>query len=79
MSRGRRVDQETRWWTEEGHKWIQSKRLARKMWDTERTEESRREYREMQRKVKVEVATKGLTMTCLLGWTARRERLTYTG
>ncbi|GLD71957.1 uncharacterized protein AKAME5_002328100 [Lates japonicus] len=35
---------------------IQRKRLAKKKWDTERTEESRQEYTEMQHKVKVEVA-----------------------
>ena len=36
--------------------YVQRKRLAKKKWDTERTEESRQEYREMQRKVKVQVA-----------------------
>ena len=35
---------------------MQRKRLAKKKWDTERTEESRQEYRKMQRKGKVEVA-----------------------
>lgn len=34
----------------------QRKRLAMKKWDIERNEESREEYRQMQRKVKVEVA-----------------------
>jgi len=35
---------------------IQRKRLAKKKWDTETTEESRHEYRKMQHRVKVEVA-----------------------
>ena len=56
VSSGRKVDKETWWWNEEVQECIQKKRLAKKKWDTERTEESRQEYREMQRKVKVEVA-----------------------
>ena len=56
VSSGRKVDKETWWWNEEVQECIQRKRLAKKKWDTERTEESRQEYREMQRKVKVEVA-----------------------
>ena len=36
--------------------YVQRKRLAKKKWDIEKTEESRQEYREIQRKVKVEVA-----------------------
>ncbi|XP_051793709.1 uncharacterized protein LOC127530597 [Acanthochromis polyacanthus] len=56
VSSGRKGDKETWWWNEEVQEWIQRKRLAKKKWDTERTEESRQEYREMQRKVKVEVA-----------------------
>ncbi|KAK2921796.1 hypothetical protein Q8A73_001281 [Channa argus] len=52
----RKADKETWWWNEEVQECIQRKRLAKKKWDTERTEESRQEYREMQRKVKVEVA-----------------------
>ncbi|XP_053346567.1 craniofacial development protein 2-like [Clarias gariepinus] len=51
-----KVDKETWWWNEEVQECIQGKRLAKKKWDTERTEESRQEYREMQSKVKVEVA-----------------------
>ena len=61
--------------------YVQRKRLAKK-WDTERTEESRQEYREMQQKVKVEVAKakqRVYCMNCVLGWTARRERPTSTG
>ena len=34
---------------------VQRKRLAKKKWDTDRTEESRVEYRELQRKGKEEV------------------------
>uniref|UniRef100_A0A3B3BTI6 ribonuclease H n=1 Tax=Oryzias melastigma TaxID=30732 RepID=A0A3B3BTI6_ORYME len=56
VSSGKRVDKETWWWNEEVQECIRSKRLAKKKWDTERTEESRQEYREMQRKVKVEVS-----------------------
>ncbi|XP_051800420.1 uncharacterized protein LOC127532561 [Acanthochromis polyacanthus] len=56
VSPGRKGDKETWWWNEEVQEWIQRKRLAKKKWDTERTEGSRQEYREMQRKVKVEVA-----------------------
>ena len=52
----RKVDKENWWWNEEVQECIQRKRLAKKKWDTERSEESRQEYREMQRKVKVEVA-----------------------
>ena len=36
--------------------YVQRKRLTKKKWDTERTEESRRECRKMQHKVKVQVA-----------------------
>ena len=50
------MDREIWWWNEEVQECIQGKRLAKKKWDTERTEESRQEYREMHRKVKVEVA-----------------------
>ena len=35
---------------------VQIKSLAKKKWDTGRTEESRQGYREMQRNVKVQVA-----------------------
>ncbi|KAF7651214.1 hypothetical protein LDENG_00113870 [Lucifuga dentata] len=56
VSSGRKVDKETWWWNEEVQECIQRKRLAKKKWDTERTEESSQEYREMKRKVKVEVA-----------------------
>ncbi|KAK2902094.1 hypothetical protein Q8A73_011840 [Channa argus] len=52
----RKADKETWWWNEEVQECIQRKRLAKKKWDPERTEESRQEYREIQRKVKVEVA-----------------------
>ena len=35
--------------------YVQRKRLTKKKWDTERTEEIRQEYREMQCKVKIEI------------------------
>ncbi|XP_016106680.1 uncharacterized protein [Sinocyclocheilus grahami] len=57
VSSGRRKeDKETWWWNEEVQERIQRKRLARKKWDSEKTEKSRQEYREMQREVKIEVA-----------------------
>ena len=56
VSSGRKVDKETWWWNEEVKECVRRKRLAKKKWDTERTEESRQEYREMQHKVRVEVA-----------------------
>ena len=36
--------------------YVQRKRLLKKKWETERTEEIKQEYREMQCKVKVEMA-----------------------
>ncbi|KAE8281679.1 hypothetical protein D5F01_LYC20678 [Larimichthys crocea] len=51
-----RVDKETWWWNEEVKECVRRKRLAKKKWDTERTDKSRQEYREMQHKVRVEVA-----------------------
>ncbi|KAE8278217.1 hypothetical protein D5F01_LYC23707 [Larimichthys crocea] len=56
VSSGRKVDKETWWWNEEVKECVRRKRLTKKKWDTERTEESRQEYREMQHKVRVEVA-----------------------
>ncbi|TRY54572.1 hypothetical protein DNTS_001573 [Danionella cerebrum] len=49
-------DKETWWWNEEVQDIIQRKRLAKKKWDIERTEESRQDYKESQRRVKREVA-----------------------
>ncbi|KAK3510848.1 hypothetical protein QTP70_022792 [Hemibagrus guttatus] len=40
----------------EGHDSIQRKRLAKKKWDMDRTEENRQEYKELQRRVKREVS-----------------------
>ena len=37
-------------------KCVQQKKLAKKKWDIERTEESKQKYREMQRKAKIAVA-----------------------
>ncbi|KAK3556519.1 hypothetical protein QTP70_008285 [Hemibagrus guttatus] len=57
VSSGRRKeDKETWWWNEEVQDSIQRKRLAKKKWDTDRTEENRQEYKELQRRVKREVS-----------------------
>ncbi|KAK3524753.1 hypothetical protein QTP86_002469 [Hemibagrus guttatus] len=57
LSSGRRKeDKETWWWNEEVHDSIQRKRLAKKKWDMDRTEENRQEYKELQRRVKREVS-----------------------
>ncbi|KAK3508196.1 hypothetical protein QTP70_017107 [Hemibagrus guttatus] len=53
VSFGRRIeDKETWWWNEEVQDSIQRKRLAKKNWDMDRTEENRQEYKELQRRVK---------------------------
>ena len=56
VSSGRKTDMETWWWNKEVREYLQRKRLAKKKWGTERTEESRQESREMQSKVTVKVA-----------------------
>ncbi|KAK3514992.1 hypothetical protein QTP70_003265 [Hemibagrus guttatus] len=57
VSSGRRKeDKETCWWNEEVQDSIQRKRLAKKKWDMDRTEENRQEYKELQRRVKREVS-----------------------
>ncbi|KAK3541850.1 hypothetical protein QTP86_008057 [Hemibagrus guttatus] len=57
VSYGRRKeDKETWWWNEEVQDSIQRKRLAKKKWDIDRTEENRQEYKESQRRVKREVS-----------------------
>ncbi|KAK3511529.1 hypothetical protein QTP70_009317 [Hemibagrus guttatus] len=57
VSSGRRKeDKETWWWNEEVQDSIQRKRLAKKKWDMDRTEENREEYKELQRRVKREVS-----------------------
>ncbi|KAK3548743.1 hypothetical protein QTP70_018475 [Hemibagrus guttatus] len=56
VSSGRRKDdKETWWWNEEVQDSIQRKRLAKKKWDMDRTEENRQEYKELRRRVKREV------------------------
>ncbi|KAK3553518.1 hypothetical protein QTP70_004198 [Hemibagrus guttatus] len=56
VSSGRRKeDKETWWWNEEVQDSIQRKRLAKK-WDTDRTEQNRQEYSELQHRVKREVS-----------------------
>ncbi|KAK3529362.1 hypothetical protein QTP70_029477, partial [Hemibagrus guttatus] len=57
VSSGRRKeDKETWWWNEEVQDSIQRKRLAKKKWDMDRSEENRQEYKELQRRVKREVS-----------------------
>ncbi|KAK3522383.1 hypothetical protein QTP86_008917 [Hemibagrus guttatus] len=57
VSSGRRKeDKETWWWNEEVQDSIQRKRLAKKKWDMDRTEENKQEYKELQRRVKREVS-----------------------
>ncbi|KAK3517462.1 hypothetical protein QTP70_012393 [Hemibagrus guttatus] len=57
VSSGRRKeDKETWWWNEAVQDSIQRKRLAKKKWDMDRTEENRQEYKELQRRVKREVS-----------------------
>ncbi|KAK3522326.1 hypothetical protein QTP86_003644 [Hemibagrus guttatus] len=57
LSSGRRKeDKETWWWNEEVQDSVQRKRLAKKKWDMDKTEENRQEYKELQRRVKREVS-----------------------
>ncbi|KAK3559241.1 hypothetical protein QTP86_008352 [Hemibagrus guttatus] len=57
VSSGRRKeDKETWWWNEEVQDSIQRKRLDKRKWDMDRTEENRQEYKELQRRVKREVS-----------------------
>ncbi|KAK3573700.1 hypothetical protein QTP86_032065, partial [Hemibagrus guttatus] len=57
VSSGRRKeDKETWWWNEEVQDSVQRKRLAKKKWDMDRSEENRQEYKELQRSVKREVS-----------------------
>ncbi|KAK3552494.1 hypothetical protein QTP86_012152 [Hemibagrus guttatus] len=57
VSSGRRKeDKETWWWNEEVQDSIQRKRLAKKKWDMDRTEDNRQEYKKLQRRVKREVS-----------------------
>ncbi|KAK3513822.1 hypothetical protein QTP70_028862, partial [Hemibagrus guttatus] len=57
VSSGRRKeDKETWWWNEEVQDSIQRKRLAKKKWDMDRTEENRQEYKELHRRVKREAS-----------------------
>ena len=57
MSSGpRKGNKVTWWWNSEVQESVQRKRLAKKRWDSERTEENRLEYKERTREVKREVA-----------------------
>ncbi|KAK3565162.1 hypothetical protein QTP86_000355 [Hemibagrus guttatus] len=68
VSSGRRKeDKETWWWNEEVQDSIQRKRLAKKKWDMDRTEENRQEYKELQRRVKREVSSRRHMTSCTLG------------
>ncbi|KAK3511889.1 hypothetical protein QTP70_027488, partial [Hemibagrus guttatus] len=55
-SERRKDDKETWWWNEEVQDSIQRKRLAKKKWDMDKTEENRQEYKELKRRVKREVS-----------------------
>jgi len=56
MSSGqRKVDKVTWWWNEEVQESVQRKRLVKKRWDSDRTEENRLEYKERTREVRREV------------------------
>ncbi|KAK3565192.1 hypothetical protein QTP86_000998 [Hemibagrus guttatus] len=52
----RKEDKEIWWWNEEVQDSIQRKRLAKKKWDIDRTEENRQEYKGSQHRVKREVS-----------------------
>ncbi|KAK3564262.1 hypothetical protein QTP86_011982 [Hemibagrus guttatus] len=57
VSSGRRKEnKETWWWNEEVQDSVQRKRLAKKKWDMDRTEENRQEYKEVKCRVKREVS-----------------------
>ncbi|KAK3559160.1 hypothetical protein QTP86_005060 [Hemibagrus guttatus] len=57
VSSGRRKEnKDTWWWNEEAQDSLQRKRLAKKKWDMDRTEENRQKYKELQRRVKREVS-----------------------
>ncbi|KAK3557430.1 hypothetical protein QTP70_026628, partial [Hemibagrus guttatus] len=57
VSSGRRKEDKETWWcNEEVQDSIQRKRIARKKWDMDRTEENRQEYKELQSRVKREVS-----------------------
>ena len=53
---GRKEDKVTWWWNSKVQESVQRKRLAKKRWDSERTEENRLEDKEGTREVKREVA-----------------------
>ena len=55
---------------------IQRKVLSGKKWDSEKTEESRREYNEMQHKAKrkLEKATQKVYASLMRSWTLRKEK-----
>ena len=54
-SKQRKKDKDTCWWDEEVQESIRNKILAKKMWDIQRDEESKQEYKEMRREAQKEV------------------------
>ena len=55
-SKQRKEDKKTLLWNEEVQESIRKKRLAKKRWDMQKDEESKKEYKEMGREAKKEVA-----------------------
>ena len=56
LSGRKKEDRKTWWWNEEAQEYTRRKRSAKKNWDSQRNEESKREYKEMCCKAKSEVA-----------------------
>ncbi|KAK3530999.1 hypothetical protein QTP70_007855 [Hemibagrus guttatus] len=56
VSSGKRKEDKETWWWNEVHDSIQRKRLAKKKWVKDRTEENRQKYKELQPRVKREVS-----------------------
>ena len=56
VSSGRKTDKGTWWGNEDVQTYVQRKKIAKKKWDTEMTEERRQKHREMQRNMKVQVS-----------------------
>ena len=54
-SKQRKEDKDTWWWNEEVQEGIRKKILAKKTWDMQKDEESKKEYKEMRREAKKEV------------------------
>ena len=67
VSSGRKIDKETWWWNEEVQKCVQQKKLAKKKWDIERTEESKQKYRRcsVKQRLQWQWPNKGHLITCM--------------